>query len=65
MFRARTFSSVIITDFDYGQKMHAKIGSGSLLGFPYSNHDESDEGFLGYDIIDGNSDVSLLTNWGG
>lgn len=53
-----------LTDFDYAYQMHALIGTGSLLGFSYSGHDEKNEGFLGYDIIDGYCDVSLLTNWG-
>lgn len=53
-----------LTDFEYAQQMHTRIGAGSLMGFAYSEHDESDEGFLGYDIIDGYCDVSLLTNWG-
>jgi hypothetical protein len=53
-----------LTDFDYAHQTHIRIGSGSLIGFAYSEHDETNEGFLGYDIIDGYSDVSLLTNWG-
>ena len=53
-----------LTDFDYAHQTHIRIGSGSLIGFAYSEHDETNEGFLGCDIIDGYSDVSLLTNWG-
>ena len=53
-----------LTDFEYAHRSHARIGTGSLMGFSYSGHDESDGGFLGYDIIDGYCDVSLLTNWG-
>jgi hypothetical protein len=53
-----------LTDLDYAHETHSRIGAGSLMGFAYSEHDESDEGFLGYDIIDGYCDVSLLTNWG-
>jgi hypothetical protein len=53
-----------LTDFDYARQMHAQIGAGSLMGLSYSEHDETNMGFLGYDIIDGYCDVSLLTNWG-
>ena len=53
-----------LTDFDYALQTHVRIGKGSLVGFAYSDHDETIEGFLGYDIIDGYCDVSLLTNWG-
>ena len=53
-----------LTDFDYAHQKHAQIGSGSLMGLSHSEHDETDEGFLGYDLIDGYCDVSLLTNWG-
>ena len=53
-----------LTDFLYAQKKHRKIGSGSLVAFSYENHDETHKRFVGYDIIDGYCDVSLLTNWG-
>ena len=53
-----------LTDFEYAHQSHARIGTGSLMGLSYSDHDELDEGFLGYDIIDRYCDVSLLTNWG-
>ena len=53
-----------LTDSDYARQTHARIGTGSLIGFAYSDHDETNESFLGYDIIDGYCDVSLLTNWG-
>lgn len=53
-----------LTDFDYAHQAHIRIGTGSVMGFAYANHDETSEGFLGYDIIDGYCDVSLLTNWG-
>ena len=59
-----SFMLSYITDIDYASKIHARIGAGSLMGLSYSDHDEGNEGFLGYDIIDGCCDVSLLTNWG-
>ena len=58
------FMITYLTDFNYARDLHARIGAGSLIGFTYSDHDELDEGFLGYDIIDGYCAVSLLTNWG-
>ena len=60
----RNFMVSYLKDFDYAQQVQLRIGAGSLMGFSYSEHDESDEGFLGYDIIDGYCDISLLTNWG-
>lgn len=54
-----------IIDFDYACQKHKEIGSGSLLlGLSFDKHKENDSGFLGYDLIDGYYDVSLLTNWG-
>lgn len=58
------FMASYLTDLDYAHEAHTRIGTGTLMGFAYSEHDESDEGFLGYDIIDGFCDVSFLTNWG-
>jgi len=54
----------LITDYPYAQEKHAQIGQGDLVGLSYDYHDVSDAGFLGFDIVDGYWDVSLLTNWG-
>ena len=35
-----------------------------ILGLSFDEHQENAPGFLGYDLIDGYYDVSLLTNWG-
>ncbi|MEQ1840449.1 MAG: hypothetical protein ABL994_08570, partial [Verrucomicrobiales bacterium] len=39
-------------------------GQGDLVGLRFIDHDESQRGFLGFDLIDGYFSVSLLTNWG-
>ena len=52
------------TDFNYAAKKRRQIGVGDLVGVRFEEHDEADEHFLGYDLIDGYCDVSLLTNWG-
>lgn len=54
----------LITDFSHAMHKHAQIGRGDIVGLRFENHDAEDEGFLGFDIIDGYCDVSLLTNWG-
>lgn len=54
----------LITDYDYAVQKHYQIGQGDLVGLKFSEHDESDPRFLGFDLIDGYYDVSLLTNWG-
>jgi len=53
-----------LKDYDYAHQAHVRIGTGSVMGFTFTDHDEKNQGFLGYDIIDGYCDVSLLTNWG-
>jgi len=53
-----------MNDRDFAQRAHSRIGAGDLVGFTYEDHDQEDPGFLGYDIIDGYSDISLITNWG-
>ncbi len=59
-----SFMVCYLTNLRYAQKVHARIGVGSLVGFKSSEHDERHKGFLGYDIIDPCYDASLLTNWG-
>ncbi len=53
-----------ITDYDYARSKHQEIGTGDLVGVKFSNHDPADDRFLGFDLIDGDCFVSLLTNWG-
>lgn len=54
----------LITDFPHARHKHEEIGKGDLVGLKFEGHDATDAGFLGFDIIDGYCDVSLLTNWG-
>jgi hypothetical protein len=58
------FTLHFITDLPHARAKHRQIGKGDLVGVRFEGHDTSDEGFLGFDIIDGSCDVSLLTNWG-
>lgn len=53
------------TDLDYAVKKRATCKRGNIVGIKFDDHDESDSGFLGYDLIDGYYSISLLTNWGG
>lgn len=54
-----------ITDFDYASQKHRENGKRScLLSLSFDNHEENNPQFLGYDLIDGYFDISLLTNWG-
>ena len=52
------------TDFDYAASKRIKIGRGELIGVELHAHDEASPDFLGYDLLDGYHEVSLLTNWG-
>ena len=60
------FKLSIITDLDYARRILKRYGNSVLIGVEI----EIEEGyapkakFLGYDIIDGYCDVSLITNWG-
>ncbi len=52
------------TELAYSEKKREKLGKGDLIGVAFDEHDEKSLEFLGYDLIDGYNDVSLLTNWG-
>jgi hypothetical protein len=54
----------LITDLPHARHKHARIGKGDLIGLRFDDHNTDHEGFLGFDIIDGYCEVSLLTNWG-
>lgn len=54
----------LITDLPHATRKREQIGRGDLVGLRFEDHDTSDEGFLGFDLVDGYCDVSLLTNWG-
>lgn len=59
-----SFRLHLITDLQYAERKQTEIGKGEVVALRFNNHDTSDAGFLGFDIIDGFCDVSLLTNWG-
>lgn len=54
----------LITDLAFAIKKQRDIGEGEIIGIKTDDHDEGADNFLGYDIIDGYWDISLLTNWG-
>ena len=54
----------LITDHEYAALKRSQMQSGDIVGLRLDDHDESDAAFLGFDLIDGSFDVSLLTNWG-
>ncbi len=54
----------ILTDYDYAVSKHNQIGKGDVIGIMFKGHAPSHKGFLGFDLIDGYNDVSLLSNWG-
>lgn len=58
------FKLHLITDLKFARLKHKQIGKGDIVGLAFENHDVEHESFLGFDIIDGYCDVSLLTNWG-
>lgn len=53
-----------LTDLGFAVKKQKEIGKGELVGLTFEEHDPKHPGFLGFDIIDGGCDISLLTNWG-
>ena len=61
---AEDFMNRFIKDIDFALATYQVIGQGDLVGVRFNAHDERDDRFLGYDLIDGYCDVSLLTNWG-
>ncbi len=54
----------LITDFTFARKKLEEIGRGIIVGLHLDAHDETHPDFLGFDLIDGFHDISLLTNWG-
>ncbi|WPD20999.1 MAG: hypothetical protein SD837_12395 [Candidatus Electrothrix scaldis] len=53
-----------IKDLEYACHKLEQIGKGEIVGVELEDHKPDDQHFLGYDILDGYFDVSLLTNWG-
>jgi hypothetical protein len=53
-----------ITDLKHAFRKLAQIGKGEIVGVKLDDHDPENPNFSGYDILDGDFDVSLLTNWG-
>lgn len=54
----------LMTSRQFAVRKRAEIGRGDVVGIAFADHNEADSGFLGYDLVDGCFDVSLLTNWG-
>ena len=54
----------LITNRAHADKKKKEIEKGILLELRLDNHSQDDERFLGFDIIDGYFDISLLTNFG-
>lgn len=64
------FKTHIITNLDFARKIIPKFPDGEIIGIienPKSSNEEilPNHTLMGYDIIDGYNDISLLTNWGG
>ena len=59
-----SFMLHFITEYAYAQRKLSQIGRGDLVGVRFEEHEPEAEGFLGFDLIDGDCNVSLLTNWG-
>lgn len=58
------FKTHLMTDYDYAVQKQSEMGQGDLVGLKFSEHDQSDPRFIGFDLLDGYCDISLLTNWG-
>lgn len=60
----------ILTNLDYAKKIMPKFPHGEIIGIIENPKTASEKippnhTLMGYDIIDGYNDISLLTNWGG
>ena len=53
-----------ITNLEYALKVHKKFPKARLVGLECGKNNDRDKTLIGYDIIDGYKDVSLITNWG-
>lgn len=61
---AQTVIPHYFSDLTCAQNKQASLGRGDIVGLNFETHDERHPDFLGFDLIDGHDDVSLLTNWG-
>lgn len=52
-----------ITNLDFALKVHKKYPDSRLVGLERGQCPQA-QTFKGYDILDGYSDISLITNWG-
>ena len=59
-----SFMLHLITDLAHAEKKKEEIEKGILLELRLDEHSPEDDRFLGFDIIDGYFDISLLTNFG-
>jgi hypothetical protein len=56
----------LITNLDYARKILGRYEDSVIVGVEIELEEGygPEDGFLGYDIIDGYCDISLVTNWG-
>lgn len=60
----KSFMLHLIKDLPYAQQKKEKTLNGVLIEIRLDDHSPENERFLGFDIIDGYFDISLLTNFG-
>jgi len=58
------FSLHLVTDLAFARRKREELGRGEVVGLCFEAHEETHPGFLGFDILDGNNAISLLTNFG-
>lgn len=60
------FKVSMITSLEYARKIQRQHDKAEIVGieFPVDSQYKAKTGLLGFDVIDSNWDVSILTNWG-
>ncbi len=53
-----------ITNLEYALRIQKKYSHSRLLGLQCCENNDGMKTFVGYDILDGGNNVSLITNWG-
>lgn len=59
-----TVLTPFISDLESAQRKRAEIGRGDVVGLEFDGHDTTNPDFLGFDLIEGDGSISLLTNFG-
>ena len=54
----------LISDLTSARRKRKQIGRGDLVGVCFEGHDPNRDGFLGFDLLEGDGSISLLTNFG-